>query len=130
MREIVIDTNVILRLLLGDIPQQTQKSKKLFQAIEKGRKKGMISVLVINELVWILEHFYQQKRKDYLPPILKLLSLRKIKILEGKKGLLIRVLGKMRESSLDFVDLYLVSLAKEKGLSLKSFDKKLIRFFA
>lgn len=128
MKELVIDTNVILRLLLGDIPQQTKASQKIFKEIEEGKKKGIISFLVINELIWILEHFYQQKRKNYVPLLLKLLSLRKIKILETKKEFLLRVLEKMMESSLDFVDLYLAFLSKKENWQLKTFDKKLKRF--
>lgn len=128
MREVLIDTNLILRFLLADIPSQTQKSQRLFEAIEKGQKKGFLSILVINELIWILENFYKQKRENYLPEILKLLSLRKIKILEAKKQLLVEVLEAMKKSNLDFTDLYLTAIKKEKDYELKTFDKKLSRY--
>lgn len=128
MKEILIDTNVILRLLLADIPGQAKKSQQLFEAIEEDKKKGILSILVINELIWILENFYKQKREDYLPEILKLLSLRKIKILETKKQFLIKILETMKKSNFDFTDLYLAFACKEQNCELKTFDKKLNRY--
>ena len=126
MKKVLIDTNFILRFLLGDIPSQAKKAKKLFVAIEKEKTEGIISLLVINELIWILEHFYKQKRQDYLLHIIQLLSLKKIKILEVKKMFLMKILEEMKAVNLDFTDLYLVFLAKEKNYFLKSFDKKLL----
>lgn len=126
MKKVLIDTNLILRFLLGDIPLQAKKAKKLFITIEKEKTEGIISLLVINELIWILEHFYQQKRQNYLPHIIQFLSLKKIKILEVKKIFLMKILQEMKGANLDFTDLYLAFLTKEKNYSLRSFDKKLL----
>lgn len=123
----LIDTNFILRFFLNDIPIQTKKSQELFKEIEEKKVFGVINLLVINELIWILGHFYNQKRRDFIPQILKLISLKNIKILEIKKSHLILILEKMKKANLDFTDLYLIHLAKKSEFKIASFDKKLLK---
>lgn len=123
----LVDTNFILRLLIGDVPAQLEKSRKLFKKIEEKEAAGLISILVINELIWILEHFYHQKRQDFIPLVLKLISLRNIKILEIKKKELILILEKMEKTSLDFTDLYLLHFGEKLQYGVASFDRKLLK---
>jgi predicted nucleic acid-binding protein len=60
MKQIFIDTNIILRLLLSDIPKQAEKARSIFKSIENKKSKGVISILVINKLIWILENYYEK----------------------------------------------------------------------
>ena len=39
MKARIIDTNIILRFLIGDVPAQLEKSKKLIEKIEKREEK-------------------------------------------------------------------------------------------
>jgi len=126
-QSVLIDTNFILRLLLKDIPSQFKKSKQLFKKIEDNRFIGLVSILVINELIWILENFYEKKRKDFIPQVLKVLSLKRIKVLEIKKKELIFILEKMIEKNLDFTDMYLLYFGRELKHDVASFDKKLVK---
>jgi len=121
MKEALIDTNIFVRHFLGDIPQQAQKAKEVFNSVEKKEKTGLVSILVINELIWILEKYYNLKRKVFLPKILKLLVFENLKILEAKKDILIEVLEKMQKQKFDFTDLYLNQVAN--GREIVSFDK-------
>lgn len=125
----LIDTNIILRFLIGDIPSQLEKSKKLFKEIEAKKSVGIVSLLVVNELIWIFEHFYEKKRDNFIPQILKLISLKNIKILETKKKELILILRKFEKTSFDFIDLYLSYFAEKLKFQLVSFDKKLLKTF-
>lgn len=121
-----IDTNYILRLLIGDIPLQAERSRNLFKEIEEEKITGIVSLLVINELIWILEHFYEKKRIEFIPQILKLFSLKKIKILEIKKKDLVMILDKMKRSSLDFTDLYLLYFSEKSKDDIATFDKEIV----
>ena len=123
MKTVLIDTNIILRYFLADIHRQFKKAKEAIERIENGKSKGELSLLVINELIWILENFYELDRKVYLPQLLKLLALKNLKIIEIKKSLLTATLQKMQKHSLDFTDLYLAEIKKSKDLL--TFDKKL-----
>lgn len=121
MNEIILDSNIFLRYFLQDIPLQSVKTKEIFDQIEKGAKKGLVSILVINEIVWILEKYYNLKRNAYIPKILKLFYLEHIKIIEVKKDLIVRVLEKMKKQKYDFTDIYLSQVGQ--GKEIISFDK-------
>ncbi|MBL7159229.1 PIN domain-containing protein [Candidatus Microgenomates bacterium] len=121
MKEIVLDTNVLIRLLIKDVPSQFKKAQKVFEKIEKEEIKGLVSVLVINEAVWILENYYELERKAYIPLLLKLLLLKHLKIIEAKKSLIIKALQTMEKQKFDFTDVYLFQIAKTKKIF--SFDK-------
>jgi len=123
----LIDTNLILRLLIGDVPHQLEKSKRLFKKIEEKKATGLISILVVNELIWILEHFYNKKRQEFVPSILRLILIKNIKIIEIKKKELVLILEKMIKINLDFTDLYLLYLSHNQLYPIASFDKKLLK---
>jgi len=121
MREITIDSNVFLRFLLRDIEDQFQQSKEVIESIQRGETVGNISILVINELIWILETYYGLKRTIYVPKILKLLLLEHMKVIEIRKEDLKKVLEKFQKQKFDFTDIYLSSMVDPN--TVISFDK-------
>lgn len=128
MKKVLLDTNILLRLFLNDIPTQNKKAQRIINSIEKQKQQGLVSLLVINELIWILEKFYKYKRQDFTPLIFKILSLKKVRVVEIKKAWLVEILKNMIQSNLDFTDLYLAFLKKKEGFELETFDKKLKKF--
>ena len=121
MKQLVLDTNIFLRLLIEDVPYQFQESKAVFTEIEEGKIKGLVSILVINELVWVLEKFYKQERRLYLPHLLSLVTLRHIRIFDTRKSLVIKVLERMQIQKFDFTDIYLAT--QFPRTEIFSFDK-------
>lgn len=121
MNEVVLDTNIFLRYLIQDLPDQFEKAKEIFWEIEKGEKIGLISILVINELIWILENYYQLKRASYIPKIINIFSLNNIEIIEVKKSVIEKILEKMKKRKVDFTDFYLMQITTPEKLI--SFDK-------
>lgn len=120
-KHFVLDTNIFLRFLIKDNKLQFEKAKKIFAGIEKGDISGQVSILVLNEIVWVLENFYELKRAIYIPQLLHLFALKNIKIIEVKKGLIIRILQRMMKVKYDFTDLYLSETAPKENIY--SFDK-------
>lgn len=121
MKEIVIDSNIFIRFLVKDIKPQFERARELFDKIEKEENKGLVSILVLNEIIWILENFYELKREIYLPKLLNLLALKQIKVIEIKKDLIIKIFQEMQSRKFDFTDIYLVTIAESK--KILSFDK-------
>ena len=121
MNRAFIDSNIIIRLVIKDSPAQLIKSKEIIERIEGSKTQGILSILVVNEIVWILEHFYDLERNEFIPPLLSLLALKNIKILEVKKDVLINVLQKMQKSKIDLTDIYLAEVAA--GSKIFSFDR-------
>lgn len=113
MKSLVIDTNIIVRFLIKDNEVQFEQALKIIESIENGKSLGYLSVLVLNELIWILERFYSIKRKVYISQILQLLSFPNIKIIEADKQTVITVLKEFQESSIDFTDVYLLHVDRK-----------------
>ena len=123
----LVDTNIILRLLIGDVPDQKKVAQDFFRKLDLGQIKVVVSLLVINELVWICEKFYQLSRSQYLPILRRLLSQRGLVILEVKKNVLLDTLENLESSNLDFTDLYLSEAGVNNDFEIKTFDKKLAK---
>lgn len=121
MKQIYIDSNVIIRLYIKNVEKQVLQAQKLIKSIEEKKQYGLLSVLVINEIIWILENYYDLERKEFMPWILKLLALKNIKIVEVKKELIIKILEKMQTQKFDFTDIYLAHIAGPKNIF--SFDR-------
>lgn len=121
MSEVLLDTNIFIRFFIKDIEDQFLKSFKIFEKIEKGELEGLVSILVINEIIWIMENYYELKREVYIPELLKLLALKKMKIVEVSKNLVIKILQLMQDRKIDFTDFYLSEISDTK--QVLSFDK-------
>lgn len=121
MKKASIDTNIVIRFLIKDAAKQFEEAKSFFENIEKGKIKVIMSILVINETIWILENYYELERTIYIPQLLQLLALKNIVIKEIKKKVVIEVLEEMMKFTLDFTDLYLAK-TKEEG-EIMFFDK-------
>lgn len=125
MTQLILDSNIFLRHLLQDIHSQSEKTKEIFDQIEKGEKKGLVSILVINEILWILEKYYELKRNVYIPKLLQLFYLEHVKIIEVKKDVIIAILQKMEKQKYDFTDIYLAQVVQ--GRKIASFDKDFLK---
>lgn len=121
MKEVLLDSNIFIRFLIADVPPHFKQAKEIFQNIESGQERGLVSLLVVNEVIWILENFYELKRDMYIPKFLELLSLGSVRVLEAKKDTILSVLEEMPQHSFDFTDVYL--FAVKDGRDIASFDK-------
>jgi len=113
-----LDTNVVLRFLLNDVPAQTARVKSLLK-----RSPLYVSDVIICEAVFVLENMIGLDR----PQISHLL-----KMLAAVPGLITSFFLPdvidlyVKKAALSFVDCYAAVEAKTFGASLYTFDKKLI----
>lgn len=123
----LLDSNIIIRLFDGKKNEQFENSRKLLKLIESGEKKGWISILVIYEILWVLESYYEKTRIESIDLVLRILSIKNIMVLEMAKIELIKILEKTKELGIDYTDVYLLHKSKEKSLVLESYDKKMMK---
>jgi predicted nucleic-acid-binding protein len=64
-----IDTNILVRFLVGDDKIQTRKVYKIFKKAESVKRELFVPLLVIQELIWVLESVYDIARGDILDSI-------------------------------------------------------------
>ena len=128
MKEIIIDTNVVIRLLIQDIPQQFAFSKKILQDIENASIKGYLPLLVIGEIIWILRTYYNIKNSEFIPKLKILLAYKNLVVLETKKQIVIDALDLMLSKNVDFTDAYIFCTRdKREIISFDNDFKKLLK---
>ncbi len=121
MKERIIDTNVILRYLTDDIPEQAQKSEELFTRVIEGKETVEIPLLVIAEVVWTMTKFYRQPKKAVVEDISILLKTPGIKVKDKK--LLLDALDLFAQKNVSFTDAYLATHCTYGQQGIYSFDE-------
>lgn len=119
----LIDTNVILRYLIGDTPEKAERSALLMERFEKDEEKVEVLDVVVAEVIWTLEKFYKVPRKEIAEKLGMLLSFKGIKAFN--KSILIRALDTHERKSIDFVNALLASYAEDRHVPVYSFDEDL-----
>lgn len=116
-----VDTNVILRLILKDVPQQVKRAKKLFAE----DKLFVFEDAAMMEVVFILSNkIYQYPREKVAEKIKTIMHLENLVcnkgIIEGALDLYVT------HPKLSFVDCYLAIVADtSRELPIWTFDHKL-----
>lgn len=118
----ILDTNIILRYLVGDSEILHKKAVGIFKKAEAGELRLLIKVVVIAEACFVLESFYKKSLEEIASSMEVLLSQKWIQI-EDRKGLL--GMWTNYRNRLHFVDSYLLSSAKVNKYKILTFDKEL-----
>lgn len=114
----LLDTNLIIRFLLKDIPSQAQAVKKM---LETYGEELILTDVGLAEIVWVLTSYYQLPRAEVVNKLLDLLSL---KTIQANREVLIRALELYQSLNIDFIDAYLGAFAQNQGLNdIYSYDK-------
>lgn len=69
-----VDTNVLLRLLVGDDPAQASKARQLFDRAAADQQSIWVSDTVLVELAWTLGRAYGRDRSDVVQALRALSS--------------------------------------------------------
>lgn len=120
----ILDTNVLVRFLVGDNPVQQKQAARWFKEAEHGKYVIVLTPLVVAETSFVLESFYKLKRADIANALEVIVSERWIKVEERET--LQHIWDDYRDG-LHFVDSYLCAWAKIVHGSVLTFDKKITR---
>ena len=116
---ISLDTNVVLRFLLDDVPEQTQKATK---AIENN--KVYVTDVVVVEVIYVLEKAMLLGRQDVVKLVTDFLGF--ASVVHEPYFLLETIAFYEHNPSLSIVDCYAAAEAKTYHNQLATFDKQLI----
>lgn len=115
----VVDTNLIIRFLLNDNPEQAKSIKLLFASPEK----LLLPDLIFAEVIWVFKSVYQFSKPVIIEKVQQLLSLN---IFICNYKFLNRSLAIYKENNISFVDAYLLAFSIEKNLEgIYSYDRSL-----
>lgn len=121
-----LDTNVLVRFLVGDDEAQARAVYERFRRAESAREVFFVPLLVVLEAVWVLESAYGRSRRDILDA---LSSLRSMPILEFEAEQAVQnLLDEGAKSSMDLSDILIARAAQAAGCSDGlTFDRKAAR---
>jgi predicted nucleic acid-binding protein len=122
MALLFLDTNILLRHLLQDDPDQSPRANAFLKRIEEGLVKVRTADTVIFETVFTLQKAYRQPKKAIGDALLPLIALPGI-VLPGKRRYH-KVFSLFVEGNLPFADAYHAVLMEQLNLTeIVSFDK-------
>jgi predicted nucleic acid-binding protein len=119
---VFLDTNVLLRHLLGDIPEQSARATAMIERIERLELRARLADTVIFETVFTLSRTYRQPREKIREALVALLGLRGM-VLPGKR-IFRRAFDLYVDLNLPFADAYHAALMERLEIrQVVSFDK-------
>lgn len=122
-----IDTNILVRFLVGDDHDQAFVVYNLFKEVELNKNELFVPLLVVLELLWVLESAYKIERDSIIDSLsdLVLMPILKFENLEAIQKFIIAA----KNSKYDLSDLLIAEAASAYGCdTVFTFDKKASKY--
>lgn len=120
-----LDTNIVVRILAGDNPQQVESIRTLLDG-RSANDPGYISAVVLAETIWVLESRLGYARPQVLAGIEQLLGSSELRIEHGEQ--LADLLASRTSDRLDVADHLVAWAAAAAGCSTTmTFDVRAAR---
>lgn len=123
---IFVDTNVFLRFFIRDDESFYHKAMSLFEKAENAQVKLETSDMVIAEIIWVLESYYDFSKPEIKEVVDTILETKNLKVANHsrvKEAVALYSSGKM-----DFIDAYNIAYMKAKDFKkIATFDVKHFR---
>jgi predicted nucleic-acid-binding protein len=117
-----VDTNVLVRHLTGDPSDMAARSTAFLEV----QSDLLLADLIVAEIVYVLESFYEAPREQVAEAIRSLLAFDSIITVDP--ALLLRAVEVYETDRLDFAEAYLVACAESTGVDrVASFDESIDR---
>lgn len=117
----LLDTNVLVRHLTGDPPEQARRATAFLGSGEVLE----VPALIIAELVYVLESVYEQSRRQAAALVRAVLAHPPVDAVE--EPVLLRAVELYETLRVDFAEAYLAAMAEQGDGRVASFDRDLDR---
>ncbi len=115
----LIDTNIIIRFLVGDHEEHLKIATEIFRQVENAEIEVEILDTVVMEALFVLIKFYKLPKSEVIADLKRLIALRGV---VGDKILLIETLNIIEDKNIDFVDALICAKSRLQGYGKLSFD--------
>jgi predicted nucleic acid-binding protein len=122
----LVDTNVLIRFFTGEPREMAAKARYLVERADNGDVVLVVLPVIVAEVVYTLESFYEMERKDVASKLLSFLQSRGIEPTESNR--IMDALTRCRDRNAHFADAYLASAAVELENPIASFDRDFDKF--
>lgn len=117
-----LDTNIFIRFLTDDVPEKVDACEEIFKKAVEKQEILFTTDLVIAEIVWVLESFYELPKNEIQDKVEKILNTPNL--ICPHKDLILSALILYSEKNIDYIDAYNALILKENGIEeLYSYDK-------
>ncbi|MBW1716485.1 MAG: PIN domain-containing protein [Deltaproteobacteria bacterium] len=118
----LIDTNVVLRYLLGDHPKLSPKAAAFMSDVFEGKRKAEIPDVVIVECVYVMDKYYGVPKNEIVEKLSGILNFSGI--VNPDRSRILEALLRYSNSSADIVDCILILAAHSSPAKIVvSFDR-------
>lgn len=122
MKKQILDTNVLLRFLVGDNEKQQKEAQRWLREAEERKRKIVVAPLVIAETCFVLESFYKKQRIEIAEALEVFLAQRWLEVNQREVLLL---LWPWYRKGLHFVDSFLLAWTQVHIGDILTFDRSL-----
>lgn len=123
MKTFIVDTNVLLRFLLKDVPHQVKEARETLKLAKEGEIELIVPQIVIFEIVFNLTKLYKFDKTKVIEGIKVILNTQYLKI--DDRRIFKTALQFFQKSNLSFVDCFLMAYSAEVKGKVFTFDKDL-----
>lgn len=117
-----VDSNVLVRHLTGDPPDQAARATRFLAEVDE----LLLADLIVAEVVYVLESFYTVERSRVAELVRAILAFDRLRVVDEE--LLLRAVEVYEIDRLDFAEAYLVASAERSGVdAIASFDRSIDR---
>lgn len=117
-----LEANILIRHLTGDPPDMAARATRYLANADE----LLLADLIVAEVVYVLDSFYEVKRRETANLVRSILAFDPIKTIDPT--LLLRALEVYELDRIDFAEAYLVASAEASGVNaVVSFDKSIDR---
>lgn len=116
------DTNLFLRFLTNDVPDQAEAVRQLLLQAAQGDVSLITTSMVIAEIIWTLESFYNESRENIQQMVLSFLNTPGLDVDEG--DLVVKALRSYVDKNIDYIDAYNAAWMDVNGIdTIYTFDQ-------
>ena len=117
-----VDTNIFLRFLINDVPRQANACEALFRRAVAGEEILCTNDMVIAEIIWVLESYYELSRTDIREKVEKILNTKNLECAD--REVILIALAIYEEKQIDYIDAYNACCMRTKEIyELYSYDR-------
>ena len=120
---VYLDTNIILRFLIGEGGELADKAKDIFKKIESGDLTAFCNDAVFAEIVFVLQKVYNVEKNLIKESLENIIYMSEFYV--DNKEVALKALTIFVENRIDIVDSLLIAYNNVSDINVLSFDKKL-----
>ncbi len=118
----VLDANILLRYLLDDVPELTDRCEALLLRVQRGEETVWLPDIALADVIWTLRSFYKRSKAEIRDILLPILSLRGIHLRD--RAVIFHALILFAEENIDFSDALIAAEMLARGYTeIYSYDR-------